>query len=78
MADWLKKIEQHRARRERDQILYGGYNPQRDKDEEALIAEVKRLRRQLEVEHDQGESFLMQIKDVRAEIEIERLKHGGL
>ena len=50
-----------------------------------LIDEVKRLRRQIELEHDHGELFLTQIKDVRAEIEIERLKadldgfiHGGL
>jgi len=52
---------------------------------EWLIAEVKRLRKQIELEHDHGELFLTQIKDVRAEIEIERLKadldgfiHGGL
>lgn len=50
-----------------------------------LSKENYRLREQLELEHDQGESFLTQIKDVRAEIEIERLKadldgfiHGGL
>jgi hypothetical protein len=30
-----------------------------------LIAEVKRLRKQIELEHDQGESFLTQIKELR-------------
>jgi len=50
-----------------------------------LRKENYRLREQLELERDQGERFLVQIKDVRAEIEIERLKadldgfiHGGL
>ena len=85
---WLDDIENRKKRRETDRVFFGCYDLQRDADEEKLIAEVKRLRKELgsandaiillktrlkqlqkavEIEHDQGESFLMQIKELQEE-----------